>query len=137
MSAQASIMGVAEAPETGVETAIVGQLMRHAELRHTTDGALIVHVELAQHLRGHPHAAPVISDLRVDTSAAPNTVHQLWHHRVAHELRAGAEVLLRGKGLEITTAHGAPVLRLIHCRHIAQIQSDRGPITTGGLDAHR
>lgn len=138
MSAQASLMGIEEPAETGVEAVIVGQLVRHAELRHATDGSLLLHAEVAQHLQGHPHAAPVITCIRIDPSDAPNAVHQVWHHKVAHELRAGVEVLLRGKGLEITTAHGAPAVRLINCRHIALVTwGERGPISAGGVHAHR
>lgn len=107
------------------EVALIGALLLPAELRVSAQGVLQLSVLIEQHQLDRPFVAPIAAVLehRGLSIEAMQALHRELAER-AHELRAGVDVLVRGRGLQITQARdGAPLLRLLECLHIESAES--------------
>lgn len=131
---QASLAGIEPPPplaDVDLQVAIRGVLMQHAELRHGLDDSEQIHVLVEQRLKAHALARPVHAVRVYRDTGAPHVIHQIAHAR-AGRLRAGAEVVLLGRGLEPGHHEGQPVLRLIHLDAIKLASELQREISEGG-----
>lgn len=117
-------------PDVPVRVAIMGRLARHAELRYCGAGGEHLCVLIEQRVAGHPLAVPIKATRVYEDIGSPNATHQVAH-AAAMRLRAGADVVAIGSGLEKTTHDGHPVLRLIDVVEIKPVDffggNDREP----------
>lgn len=113
---QASIAGIPPAVDQVPRFAIQGDL-RACELRHTTDGKVILQVLIEQRLQANQHAHPVLAEWIYPDLGCPNATAQAAHSRAA-ALRQSREVIAVGCGIELVRHHGEPVLHLVHTERL-------------------
>jgi hypothetical protein len=105
-------------PDHAPRLAIQGLIVADAVVRIGRSGRVKLEVLVQQQLEHHPHASPVLATEVCLDLGCFDTTHAGALRR-AEQLRAGAEVIALGRGIESGHHAGVPVLRLIQCDGIS------------------
>lgn len=135
-SSQATLEGMPSSqapaqPDHLPRLAVHGVLLGDAQVRTCTNGLPRITALLQQHAGRHPKAAPLLIELGYPDLGCPNSTHQAAIAK-AHLLRAGADAIALGHGIEASTHRGEPVLRLINVLDLWAIDKEGAPLVVAG-----